>query len=129
MYPLTMVMVRRFDDFYLNLSNFYMALVMVAPMGLLMLIVMSSMFTDKRLNVVLYISFIALFVGAFALARAETGIGDERFLKSMIPHHSRAVLVCQESNLTDPEVIKLCEQIVQSQEEEIRQMKDILKRY
>jgi len=32
----------------------------------------------------------------------------------MIPHHSRALLVCEESNLTDPE---------------INQMKQILERY
>lgn len=71
----------------------------------------------------------ALFVGALALGRTETFVGNEQFLKSMIPHHSRAILVCEESAITDPEIIDLCEQIVSSQREEIRQMEEILERY
>jgi len=46
----------------------------------------------------------------------------------MIPHHSRAILVCQESDLSDPEIIELCEAIIQTQREEIRQMEGILER-
>ena len=41
---------------------------------------------------------------------------------------SYAVLVCQESSLTDPEIVELCEQIVQTQREEIAQMEAILER-
>ena len=37
--------------------------------------------------------------------------------------------VCEESNLTDPEIISLCQQIIESQTEEINQMKQILERY
>ena len=47
----------------------------------------------------------------------------------MIPHHSRALLVCEESTLTDPEIISLCQQIIESQTREINQMKQILERY
>jgi uncharacterized protein (DUF305 family) len=47
----------------------------------------------------------------------------------MIPHHSRALLVCQESDITDPEIIDLCDSIVKSQQEEITQMEAILDRY
>lgn len=47
----------------------------------------------------------------------------------MIPHHSRAILVCEESNITDPEIIELCETIVETQQEEISQMETILDRY
>jgi cation transport ATPase len=128
MFVLTMSMIRTIDHFYLNLSNFYMALVMVAPMGIVMLLVMWRMFENTRVNVVLLASLAALFAVAFALGRTETFVGDEQFLKSMIPHHSRAILVCQESSLTDPEIVELCEQIVQTQREEIAQMEAILER-
>ncbi len=47
----------------------------------------------------------------------------------MIPHHSRAILVCQEASITDPEIEQLCSEIVEAQEREIAQMKEILKRY
>jgi hypothetical protein len=118
MFVLTMSMIRTLDHFHLNLSNFYMATVMVAPMGIVMLLVMWAMFENKRLNLVLLASFAALFTVAFALGRTEAFVGDEQFLKSMIPHHSRAILVCQESSLTDPEIVELCEQIVRTQREE-----------
>ncbi|MDG4765433.1 DUF305 domain-containing protein [Solwaraspora sp. WMMD406] len=126
---LTYSMIWTFDDFYLNLSNTYMAVMMVAPMGLIMLGVMWIMFKNRALNVVLTIGFAALFVVAFVLGRQETFIGNEQFLKSMIPHHSRAILVCERSDITDPEIIELCAQIVESQQEEIDQMKQILERY
>ncbi|HEX6230428.1 MAG TPA: DUF305 domain-containing protein [Actinomycetota bacterium] len=126
MYLLTFSMVERWGHLHMNLSNFYMALMMVAPMGIVMLLVMRSMFRDTRLNVILHVSFAVLFVAAFWLGRTETFIGDEGFLDAMIPHHSRAILVCQESSLSDPEVVELCDQIVETQREEIAQMERIL---
>ena len=103
MFLLSMSMVRTIDHFQLNLSNFYMALVMVAPMGIVMLVVMWGMFKDRRLNAALLAGFALLFVAALWLGRTEALVGDEQFLRSMIPHHSRAILVCQESDLTDPD--------------------------
>lgn len=44
----------------------------------------------------------------------------------MIPHHSRAILVCENASITDPEIQQLCDSIIQSQKEEIDQMKQIL---
>ncbi|WP_431879060.1 DUF305 domain-containing protein [Micromonospora marina] len=127
MFVLTLSQIRRWSDFFLNLSNFYMSVIMVAVMGVIMMGVMHQMFTDRRLNVVLYSVLGALFVAGFAAVRTEPFVGNENFLKSMIPHHSRAVLVCQESDITDPEIVALCDQIVKSQEEEITQMKRILR--
>jgi uncharacterized protein (DUF305 family) len=129
MYLLTMSMVAAFDHVYLNLSNFWMALIMVSAMAVIMLAVMSGMYENKRLNVVLYAVFTLVFVGSFLLGRAQTFMGDEQFMKSMIPHHSRAILVCEEADLEDPVVIGLCDQIIQSQRAEISEMETILERY
>jgi uncharacterized protein (DUF305 family) len=129
MFLLTMSMVRTLDHYHLNLSSFWMALVMVAPMGLVMLLVMWGMYGNRRLNLVLLAGFAGLFVLALTLGRNGALVGDEQFLRSMIPHHSRAILVCQESSITDPEIIELCGEIVRAQEEEIRQMEEILLRY
>ncbi|MFY1650956.1 DUF305 domain-containing protein [Solwaraspora sp. WMMB762] len=126
---LTYSMIWTIDDFYLNLSNTYMALMMVAPMGVIMLGVMWMMFGNRTLNVILAVGFVVLFGVAFYFGRQESFIGDEQFLKSMIPHHSRAILVCERSDITDPEIIELCGQIVETQQEEINQMKQILQRY
>ena len=129
MFLLSMSMIRQWDHFYLNGSNAWMALVMVAPMGLIMLAVMWAMFQNKALNAGLALAFVAVFAGALYLGRQEAGVGNEQFLKSMIPHHSRAILVCQEAAITDPEIEELCRTIVKTQQEEIAQMKDILERY
>ena len=127
MFLLSMSMIRSLDHFYLNPSNLYMAVVMVAPMGLIMLVVMWGMFPNRTLNIALAIGLVAVFAGTWALGRQEAGVGDEGFLRSMIPHHSRAILVCQEADITDPEVVELCGQIVKAQKEEIAQMQRILR--
>lgn len=129
MWVLSMSMVRTFGHFYFNISNFYMALIMVSAMGVVMLIGMWSMFKNTKANIAMLTGFLALFVLSFTLGRTETFVGDEGFLKSMIPHHSRAILVCQESAITDPEIQELCRGIVSSQQEEITQMEQILQRY
>ena len=102
---------------------------MVAAMAVLMTVGMWSMLKNKTLNIILLVGFLALFLAAFFMGRNEVGVGDEGFLTSMIPHHSRAILVCQEASITDPEIEQLCSEIVEAQEREIAQMKEILKRY
>lgn len=44
----------------------------------------------------------------------------------MISHHSRAILVCQEAQITDPAITQLCDQIVASRQEEINIMERML---
>jgi uncharacterized protein (DUF305 family) len=126
MYLIGYVMIDKFDDFYLNINRVYMALMMVAPMVVVMLLVMSSMFENKKLNYILIAASAAVFVICFALTRAQVPVGNTQFLRSMIPHHSSAIVMCQESEITDPEIIKLCQQIIKSQEEEISEMKTLL---
>ena len=129
MFLISLEQIRSVDHFYLNASNFYISLTGIGAMGLIMFGTMRGMFKDSRLNIVTVGVLAAVLVGGFLLARTETFVGDKGFLESMIPHHSRAVLVCQESDLTDPEIIELCGNIVESQTREINQMKQILERY
>lgn len=79
-----------------------------------------------RFGLTMLTSFIAMFFLTMSMIRTETGVGDEQFLKSMIPHHSRAILVCQESDITDQQIKTLCEEIVRAQKEEIAEMERIL---
>jgi Uncharacterized protein conserved in bacteria len=129
MYFVMFAMIDGPGDFRHNLNMGYMALTMAAPMGVLMLALMGEMYTNARLNTALHIVFVALFIAAFAATRLQTFIGDEQFLRSMIPHHSGAILMCREAQLTDPEIVSLCERIIESQREEIAQMNAILERY
>ena len=128
MYLVMFVMIDGPGSFYNNLNMFYMTLMMIAPMVVLMILAMQHMFPSKTANAALLIGAVVAFVGSFALIRTQATIGDVQFLRSMIPHHSGAILMCQQASLTDPEVLGLCEEIVSSQEREIAEMKAILAR-
>lgn len=114
--------------FHLSLSVFWISLSMVAAMGLIMVMAMGRMLPDRRVNVSLMVLFALLLAGAFAAGRSEALVGDDAFLGSMIPHHSRAIHMCEQAQLQDSEVVRLCRQIVAAQREEIVQMEGIIAR-
>lgn len=93
-----------------------------------MLWTMKGMYPDKRLNIALYGLFALVFVLSLIGMREQLAVGDRQFLRSMIPHHSGAILMCERSALSNPEIQELCTGIVRSQAEEIAQMKAILAR-
>jgi uncharacterized protein (DUF305 family) len=62
----------------------------------------------------------------WTLIRQQAAIGDRQFLRSMIPHHAGAVLMCEQAELQDPQILQLCKGIVSSQQAEIAQMKSLL---
>lgn len=129
MYFVMYTMIRSTDELYLNINNIYMTLMMVAAMALVMLIAMRSMFPSPGLNRGLMLAAVAVFVISFAGMRTQAAVGDVQFLRSMIPHHSGAILMCEKASLTDPKVIELCGQIIPAQRQEIAQMKAILEGY
>lgn len=128
MYLVMYTMIASLDHFYFNLNNVYMTLMMVSPMAILMIVFMRSMYPSKRTNLVIGGAAALVFAISFYAMRTQAAVGDTEFLRSMIPHHSGAVLMCREASLTDPEVLALCEGIVRSQQQEIAQMKAILER-
>lgn len=128
MYLAMFAMIDGPGDFYHNLNTFYMALMMVAPMAVLMLLTMGSMYPNRKLNLAIHAGFTGLFVLAFLGIRDQAAIGDEQFVRSMIPHHSGAILMCRQASIADPELRGLCEQISAGQRGEIRQMERILAR-
>ncbi len=128
MYLLMYAMVDSIWNIYPSLNQFYMAGLMAAPMVVIELLLMSSMYRDKKRNILILAVSVVLFSGFFVFIRQQAAVGDEDFLKSMIPHHAGAILMCQEAGLQDAETRALCEQIVAGQQAEIDQMKAILER-
>ena len=128
MYFVTYAMIATIDHFHFNLNRVYMALMMTAPMVIVMLIVMRDMYTESALNLLIMAIAAGLFVFVFWLARTQTSIGDGQFLRSMIPHHSSAILMCKEAPIRDPDIIELCQQIIRSQRDEIAQIEEMLSR-
>src|SRR5690348_13494638 len=60
MYFVMFTMIATLDHLYLNLNNVYMTLMMVAPMALIMLVAMRSMFTSPRLNWIIGIAAVVI---------------------------------------------------------------------
>jgi len=128
MYIAMFVMIWSWGEFIQNINFFYMALVMWAPMAAVMLLTMKAMYPNKKLNSVLYALFGVVFVLSLWGVRDQLAVTDKQFLRSMIPHHSGAILMCDKAKLSASELRTLCGQIIQSQKQEIQQMKVILAR-
>ena len=127
MYILMYSMVDVFANVIPNINQFYMAGLMTMPMLIIELLIMGSMYGNKKLNISLVVTgFIALIL-FFAGIRQQAAVGDKEFLKSMIPHHAAAILMGKEASVTDPEIKELIKNIITSQQAEIDQMKAKLK--
>jgi hypothetical protein len=123
MYVLMYAMVDVFTNVIPNLNQFYMAGLMSMPMVIIELAVMGSMYKNKKLNAIIFSVSAVTLIGFFLCIRQQTLVKDKQFLKSMIPHHAAAILMVKEAKLTDPEIIKLGEDIIASQQAEIDFMK------
>lgn len=128
MYLVMYTMIATVAHFRFNLNNVYMTLMMVAPMTVIMLVSMRSMFPSRRTNLAIAGIAVLVFALSFIGMRTQAGIGNAEFLRAMIPHHSGAILMCEQATLTDPEIKALCGDIVASQRKEIAQMEALLAR-
>ena len=128
MYLIMFTMIYSWGEFVQNINFFYMAIMMAVPMIVMMPLMMGAMYPDRKLNMLIYIGGAVLFVLAFIGIRGQLLVGNEQFLRSMIPHHSGAILMCEQANISDPEIKSLCADIIRSQKQEIDQMKRILDR-
>lgn len=128
MYILMYAMVDTLGNVFNNLNQVYMAGLMTAPMIVIELFLMGMMYPNKQRNAIIAAAAVILGLIFFLFIRQQTVIGDQQFLRSMIPHHSGAILMCEEASLSDPEIEALCQGIIESQQEEIDQMRAILDR-
>jgi uncharacterized protein (DUF305 family) len=128
MYALMYAMVDRLANVYPNLNQFYMAGLMTAPMVLIELAVMGSMYANRKANLAIAAASVVALAGFFLLIRQQTAISNVQFLKSMIPHHAGAILMCGKAPVTDPEIKRLCRTILDGQQKEINQMQATLMR-
>jgi hypothetical protein len=123
MHILMYAMVNAVGNAYHNFNQVYMAGLMTASMVLLELPLMKSMYESKRLNTVIMAAGAAALVGFFLLNRQQTLISDRRFLRSMIPHHAGAILMCEQASIEEREIRELCRGIISSQQAEVDLMK------
>jgi hypothetical protein len=128
MYLLMYVMVDALQNVYHNFNQVYMAGLMTASMVLIEIPLMRSMYPNGKLNAIILGAGAAALLGCYFFVRQQTAISDRQFLRSMIPHHAAAILMCEEAPIRDPEITRLCAEIVAGQQAEINLMKEILAR-
>jgi hypothetical protein len=126
MYFAMYAMADRLEHVYLNLSNVWMTGFMTAAMFVPMLLLMGGMLPGKKTKSAVWLSVLVIGAMCWIALRTEAGVSDTQFLRAMIPHHSAAIQMCHQSSITDPRVKKLCQEIIESQEREIAQMRALL---
>ena len=123
MYILMFAMVDSPANIFFSINQFYMTALMTSPMIILELLLMSEMYGNKKMNTLLMVGSAILLVTSFVFIQNQTFISDKQFLRSMIPHHAGAMLMCKNATLQDPEIKQLCLNILSGQKQEIDQMK------
>lgn len=117
------------DHVYFSLTRFYMTCLGISAMAVIMWVAMRKMYQNRKKNIAILLGSLILFVGALGLVRAQSPVvGDLLWLKAMIPHHSIAILTSSRADIEDPEVRKLADEIIEAQEREIAEMKEMIKR-
>src|SRR5688572_7116071 len=114
MYILMYAMVNALGDVYMNVNQVYMAGLMTSPMLVIELLVMRAMYQSRKLNALIMSASVVAGVLLFVTIRQQTAVADRQFLRSMIPHHSSAILMCRKAPLQDPEIRQLCQAIISS---------------
>lgn len=104
-------------------TRMWMALLMGAVMGLIMIGLMWRLYPDRRTNWGIVIGAIVIFAGSLWLVRSQETVGDVAYMKAMIPHHSIAIMTSERAHIRDPRVRLLADRIIDAQVREIAEMK------
>ncbi len=129
MYTVMFLNVDEANHIYLSLTRTYMSLLMVSPMALIMLLMMGKMYPDKKLNGIIVVASIVVFVTSLSLLRTQIPVSDVQYIHegndttSFLCNHDQ-----QECKYQRPGSKKLSEGIIATQEIEIAEMKAILER-
>ena len=116
----------RLDHVFFSETRMYMAFVMGATMGIVMLLFMLGMYQNKKLNVAILVGSVIVFAGALWLLRSQATVEDVSYMRAMIPHHSIAIMTSERANISDPRVRELADEIIVSQRREIAEMKALI---
>lgn len=114
------------DHAWFSQTRMWMALYMGAAMAAVMLSFMLGMYRNTRLNAAIFVGAALVFAGSLYLVRSQDTVGDEAWMKAMIPHHSIAILTSSRARLDDPRVRDLADDIIEAQRLEIAEMEALI---
>jgi hypothetical protein len=122
MFVLTYTNSMQFEHVRWSEERFYMALLMGGAMAIVMLGFMWGMYKNTKVNVAIVIGGLLLMVGALWLSRSQHFVGDQAYMRGMIPHHSIAILTSERAGIEDVRVRELADEIIKAQRKEIKEM-------
>lgn len=111
------------DHVFFSQTRMWMALYMGAVMAAIMLAFMWTMYRGQGTKIAVMIASALAFAGSLYLVRSQQTVGDEAWMKAMIPHHSIAVLTSSRAHIRDQRVRELADSIIEAQVREIEEMK------
>lgn len=126
MYGVMYLNTYQLDHVYFSEMRLYMTILSTAVMAVVMLGFMKHMLKDKKKNIAILVVSVLVFGSSFFLMRNQTTIDDVDYMEGMIPHHSIAILTSGRANIEDPRVRKLADDIIEAQEKEIAEMKELI---
>jgi hypothetical protein len=126
MFFLMYQLVYSWDHAMFSMNRLVSSFVMGTVMTLIMLGFMWKMYHGLATKVTVVIGALILGIILLVVNRNQALIGDEDFMKSMIPHHSIAINNARKSDIRDPRVKALADEIIESQVREIAEMKWLL---
>jgi FlaA1/EpsC-like NDP-sugar epimerase len=107
-------------------TRLFMTFIMGAAMAVIMLTYMRGMYSDRRINLGIYIGSVVVFLIALYLVRSQTIVEDTSYMRAMIPHHSIAILTSENAGIEDVRVRELADEIIEAQRREISEMEWLL---
>ena len=119
-------MTSKLQDIRNSLSKFYISAIMGLLMGILE--VFMHDLSMMKISMKYYIPLIVLLIIFVVAYRIQFYILDKNYLREMIEHHSMAIFTSTEilNKTHNYEVTKLAKNIIETQNEEIKKMNDLL---
>ena len=126
MYGVMYLNTYQLDHVFFSEMRLYMTILSTCVMAVVMLGFMLHMLKDKKINMAIVGVSVLVFIASFYLMRNQTTIDDVDYMQGMIPHHSIAILTSKRANIEDERVKKLADGIIEAQEKEIKEMKELI---
>ncbi|MEB8388379.1 DUF305 domain-containing protein [Rhodobacteraceae bacterium KMM 6894] len=111
------------DHIFFSQTRMWMALYMGAAMAVIMLAFMLGMYSNRSINIAIFVGAIVAFGVSLWLVRSQETVEDLAWMRAMIPHHSIAILTSERADISDPRVRALADAIIDAQRGEIAEMK------
>lgn len=108
-------------------TRLFMTFLMGSVMAVVMWGFMHKMYQNKRANIAIIVTAVVLFASALFLVRSQRTVSGVDYMEGMIPHHSIAILTSERSQIVDPRVRELADNIIIAQRREIKEMEWLIR--